>query len=126
MAYMNQERKKALVDGVKKMLAEKFPDVKIKATYKIQNYSAICMTIQGCSINLLENFPNKHWFCVNTYHIGSAFHGEAGEFLQACADALNKGNHDNSDPMTDYFDVGWYIDIHIGKMDKPFQVLTKN
>jgi hypothetical protein len=22
--------------------------------------------------------------------------------------------------MTDYFDVGWYIDIKIGKWDKPY------
>jgi hypothetical protein len=23
--------------------------------------------------------------------------------------------------MTDYFDVGWYIDINVGKWNKPYQ-----
>ena len=32
------------------------------------------------------------------------------------------GNHNNSDISTDYFDVGWYIDINIGKWDKPYEV----
>jgi hypothetical protein len=32
------------------------------------------------------------------------------------------GNHDKSDVMTDYFNVGWYIDINIGKWDKPYKV----
>lgn len=29
------------------------------------------------------------------------------------------GNHDNSDAMTDYFDVGWYFHLSVGKWDKP-------
>ena len=31
---------------------------------------------------------------------------------------MNVGNHDNSDPMTDYFDVGWYISVNLGRWDK--------
>jgi hypothetical protein len=34
--------------------------------------------------------------------------------------ALNCDNYDNSDSMTDYFDVGHYVDLNIGKWDKPF------
>jgi len=35
---------------------------------------------------------------------------------------MNEGNHDNSDIMTDYFDVGWYISVRLGKWDKPYVV----
>jgi hypothetical protein len=32
------------------------------------------------------------------------------------------GNHDRSDSMTDYFDVGWYISINVGKWNKPYEM----
>jgi len=32
------------------------------------------------------------------------------------------GNHNNTDLMSDYFDVGWYISINVGKWDKPYEV----
>jgi len=34
--------------------------------------------------------------------------------------AMSTGNHDNSDIMTDYFDVGWYSNINIGQYHKPY------
>ena len=33
-------------------------------------------------------------------------------------------NHNNSDVQTDYFDVGWYIEINVGDWEKPYK-LTK-
>jgi hypothetical protein len=33
---------------------------------------------------------------------------------------MNAGNHNNSDVQSDYFDVGWYIDVNIGKWNKPY------
>jgi len=32
----------------------------------------------------------------------------------------NTYNYDNSDPMTDYFDVNYYFNISLGKYSKPF------
>ena len=29
-------------------------------------------------------------------------------------------NHDNSDIQTDYFDVGWYVDVNAGIWNKPY------
>jgi hypothetical protein len=34
------------------------------------------------------------------------------------------GNHDRSDSQTDYFDVGWYIEIQFGQWDKPHRTLV--
>lgn len=36
--------------------------------------------------------------------------------------ALNTDNYDNSDVQTGYFDVGHYVELRIGRWDKPFQV----
>ena len=45
---------------------------------------------------------------------------EAVSFLDEVLPAMNVGNHNRSDLMTDYFDVGWYIDINIGRYNKPY------
>jgi hypothetical protein len=33
------------------------------------------------------------------------------------------GNHDRSDIQSDYFDVGWYVDINIGRWNKPYALV---
>ena len=33
---------------------------------------------------------------------------------------MMEGNFDNSDPQSDYFSVGWYTDINVGKWNKPY------
>lgn len=58
---------------------------------------------------------------VNTYCIDTRFSGEASEFLNELKEAMNVGNWDNSDAQTDYFDVGWYIDISIGRHNRPYK-----
>ena len=37
---------------------------------------------------------------------------------------MNDGNHDRSDPQSDYFDVGWYVDVNIGKWNKPYTLVA--
>jgi hypothetical protein len=39
-------------------------------------------------------------------------------------DAMNDGNWDNSDPQTDYFNVGWYSYIKIGRFGKPYKLVA--
>jgi hypothetical protein len=59
---------------------------------------------------------------VNPYHYGSHYSGRAKKFLAEALAAMNTGNHNRSDAMTDYFDVGWYVDINIGKWNQPYIV----
>jgi len=40
--------------------------------------------------------------------------------MRAIIKALNLDNYDRSDSMTDYFDVGHYVNINIGRWNKPF------
>ena len=59
---------------------------------------------------------------VNPYWYQDHFTGKAKAFLSEVIPAMNNGNHDNSDAMTDYFDVGWYVDVNIGNWKKPYTV----
>lgn len=47
---------------------------------------------------------------------------QAAQMLEKVAEISNRDNWDNSDLMTDYFDVNYYLAVHIGKWDKPFTV----
>ena len=55
-------------------------------------------------------------------------HWNSGVFLTEYGHNLTKRieqiirqyNYDNSDPMTDYFDVNFYTMLNIGKFDKPY------
>ena len=58
--------------------------------------------------------PNPYWYKEH-------FSGEAKELLIKLFTAIDNGNHDNSDIQSDYFDVGWYKEINIGKWDRPYQ-----
>jgi len=110
MAYMNVEKKNKLAPGIKKVLAE----YGMKGTLAINHYTL--------KVNLKSGPIDFGTDGVNEYHIDSHFTGVAKEFLLKLKDAMMVGNHDRSDSMTDYFDVGWYIGINVGKWDKPYEV----
>jgi hypothetical protein len=59
---------------------------------------------------------------INPYHFKSHYSGVALKFLTEVYDALMEGNHDNSDIQSDYFDVGWYVEVNIGKWNKAYDL----
>ena len=117
MAYVDQQKKKAISLVLKESM-KKYPNVKYSLS--VRNRMTICCTIKSGSACLNPN--NKSDYSVNTYHIDKFYSLEAAEILNTIKDALNLNNHNNSDIMTDYFDVGHYIDISIGTYDKPYVV----
>ena len=66
----------------------------------------------------------ENYIDVNVYHFNSHFTGKAKDFLNEVYKIMNTGNHDNSNIQIDYFDVGFYVDINIGKWDTPY-IFTK-
>ena len=113
MAYMNQEKKKRLSPEIKRILKEH----NMKGTLSVDNYSTLRLTLQSGSIDFGTDSINEYW-----YKDHFADNPEALAFLSEVIPAMNEGNHDNSDMMTDYFDVGWYISVRLGKWDKPYVV----
>jgi hypothetical protein len=135
MAYMSQE-KKAKIAPVVKAICQKYG---IKATLAVDNHSSLVLNIKSGEINFIGNTNrvcgNDHYqvargfepitqqyLQVNTYHVASHFDGKAQDFLTEVLAAMNDGNHDNSDISTDYFDVGWYVNVNVGRWNKPYLV----
>lgn len=134
MAYMNQERKKAFAVELKKALK----GTGIKYTLGVHHHSTIRMTIQSGPIDFFTNYyetvkdkgqyretvrmPEKH-MQINDFWYQEHFTGKALDVLKKIITILNTGNYNRSDIQSDYFDVGWYLSVNIGKWDKPYQLV---
>jgi hypothetical protein len=134
MAYVSQELKAKLAPKIKAICKKHG----VKASLAVRNHSTLVLNIKSGKIDFLESFnrlgaaeprpahlpfrPVTKDIDVNVYHYQRHFDGKALKFLSEVIPAMNNGNHDNSDIQTDYFDVGWYVDVNIGKWDKPYTV----
>jgi len=129
MAYFSQEDKKSKAPTIKTILKK----YGVKGTLAVKHSSTFVINIKEGPIDFLGNMfetSKKRDDCyddqprlnhtVNEHHIDTQFTGKAKDMLLEVKEAMMEGNHDNSDYMTDYFDVGWYIAIKIGTWDKPY------
>ncbi len=132
MAFMNQDRKKELAPRIKEICKE----YGVKATLSVRHHSELVLNIKSSGIDFIGNYNSverytswgeprrkaEYYLGVNEYYIHEDFTGEALEFLTKINEAMNDGNFDNSDPMTDYFHVGWYTQINIGSWEKHYEL----
>lgn len=123
MAYMNQEKKAEIAAALKLVVPQGW-----KYSLSVRNHSTIVMTITAAPFDIMaarvinEHNANTQYCDVNTHHHERQFNDEClTETIGVFLDALNNGNHDRSDTQTDYFDVGWYVDMNIGTWDRPFK-----
>jgi len=72
----------------------------------------------------IEELRKKIAHNVNPYWYHEHFSGDCLQCLKEIMEVMQAGNHDNSDIQSDYFDVGWYVEIKIGNWNKPY-VLNK-
>ena len=119
MAYITSESVKEIRTEIKKM----FPASKgWKFSITRRNYSSVDCDILQAPINLLIN-SERTYEQVNTFYIEDSERSpEAKEALKSITKILNTNNYDNSDSMTDYFEVGHYVSLSVGAWDKPFTV----
>ena len=134
MAYMNQEKKKEIANLLKNELKGK----DIKYSLAVNNHSTIVLNIRSGGVDFIGNYNKtnqdnprysfqnadtaKDHLSVNNYWINEHFTGEAKEILEIASECLNLNNYNKSDAMTDYFDVGHYVDINVGKWNKPYEL----
>src|ERR1019366_7011846 len=125
MAYMSQDHKKLIKAELDKVFAGKG----FKWSLGVNNHTSIVLNITSGPIDFFENYnasmrdvsdgrrgqERTDYMQVNTYHAGSQYTGDARQILVDAIRALNLNNHNNSDIQTDYFDVGHYVDVNIGK-----------
>jgi hypothetical protein len=135
MAYVSQELKSKLSPAIK-AVCKKYG---IKASIAVRNHMTLCLNIKSGSIDFIGNSnrvcgadfyqvargfkPNTTGYDqVNPYHFQSHYDGDAKAFLSEVLAVMNDGNWDKSDIQTDYFNVGWYVDVNIGSWNKPYSV----
>ncbi len=137
MAYVSQENKKSKAPAIKEICKR----YGVKATLAVRNYSTLVLNIASGSIDFIGNYnatlagdeyarpyhsEQKNYLDVNHRHFDKHFTGVAKDFLTEVLAVMEKGNYDNSDSQTDYFDVGFYIDVNVGRWDKPYVCTTQN
>lgn len=138
MAYMNQERKAIIAKALKPVLTK----YGVKGSLRVRNHSTICLTIKSGVIDFIGNCNNvcgtdltqvskgfqpiTNGYCdVNPYWFRNHFDGVARNFLAEAFVALKSaGWYDRSDVQVDYFDTAYYVEIGIGKWDKPYVLNT--
>jgi hypothetical protein len=131
MAYMSQEKKARIAPAVKAILKK----YKVKGSLSVRNHSSLVLTIKEGSVDFYSDYgttpearkdAEKFGIQVNPYWYQDHFVGKSKKFLEEVIPAMNSGNHNNSDVQSDYFDVGWYIDVNIGKWNKPYVATLKD
>lgn len=142
MAFMDQKRKAQLAPGIKAVLAK----YRLKGTLRTDRHSITLMITEGpldfigdavavlqlASQNRFHPFKDqietqmRHdgYMDANEYHLQSQHTGKCREALMELRAAMNDGNWDKSDPLTDYFNVGWYSHIKIGRFGKPYKLVA--
>ena len=130
MAFISQEEKKIVASQVKPVLA-KFG---LKGTLSIQHHSKLILTISSGKIDFITNYnagtkindrylPKTDYINVNEYHYKWVFSGEAADAITELYAAMRTADwRDESDIMTDYFNISYYVDINIGTYNKSYKV----
>jgi hypothetical protein len=134
MAYMNQERKAKITKMLKPILAK----YKVKGSLSVRNHSTIVLTLKSGAIDFIGNSnrvcgndfyqvqrgfkPTTNGYDqVNPYWFQDHYDGDAKAFLTEAFKALKSADwYDESNAMIDYFNIAYYVDINIGKWDRPY------
>lgn len=116
MAYIST----AKVAEIRANLKKEFPEIKFSV--KKSHYTSIDVTILKSPYDFRPDvWKDDTSISVNYYWLEQ--HGYKHiPILERIIAICNEGNHDNSDIMADYFDVGWYFHLNLGTWEKPFEV----
>jgi hypothetical protein len=141
MAYISQEKKRELAPKIKSVLAR----YGMKGTISVDHHSSLYVNIKSGELDVIGNFRNTlanrghgwdhdtYWIKtpptymqVNQYHLSSSYSGRVLCFFEELFDAMKGPDwFDKSDSMSDYFHIAWYVNVNVGKWEKPYQLTGK-
>lgn len=143
MAYFSQEHKKELAPAVKKVLKK----YGVKATLGVENHSSFVVNIKSSKhdfLGLIQAEMDRQsdrrglapqyrpgvgsYHQVNQYSIAETMRNQGREDLACFFEELvvaMKGNKwfDKSDIQTDYFHTAYFLNINIGRWNKPYELV---
>jgi len=121
MAYMSTEHAAEIRANLKKA----FPGWKLSVTKR--HHSSICVDIiESIDVDFTEALNGEKYKAINHYYISNSYQGEQREALLKMFAIINAGNFDKSDRQSDYFHVGFYVDMGIGTFEKPYTFKGKS
>ena len=124
MAYINAEEIKVIRNELKAAFPAKEG---WKLSVRGADYSSIYVAVINAPYQMVADgehttdFMHAH----NIDHCDKFVDDRASKDLHKMFKIINRENYDNSDIMTDYFDVGYYCHLSVGKWDKPFAIHPK-
>lgn len=128
MAYVSKDMK-AKIAPVVKEICKRYG---VSGTLSVRNHTALVLTVSKGKIDFIGNVnrvckdrqqfrPAKGSISVNPHWFQEHFDGDALAFLSEVIPALKGPDYfDDSDIQSDYFSCSHYIDVSIGKWDKPY------
>ena len=138
MASINAEQTKA----IRKALKERFPQHKFSVKIGAGNHSVSVSVVEGPAFDqeeaqwnhvedkFVESDLNKDHTQINSYWLEDHYPKNA-KFFQEIVEIIKTAPYnagvgdlwfDKSDIRTDYFHTSYYINLHVGAWDKPFQI----
>jgi hypothetical protein len=139
MAYMSQEKKQKIAAKVKPILSK----YGVKGSLSVHNRSTIVLTLKEGKLDFIGDLSDErnsalgHYqidkdklresynLDVNVYWYQEHYTGKSKDFLSELIPAMKSADwYDRSDIQTDYFDTAYYVDVNVGKWNKPY-TLTK-
>ena len=119
MAYVSQEKKKALAPAIKAVLKK----YKVKASIAVRHHSTLVVNIKEGAVPFK---PSDH-YQVNEYHYENHYADNPTlvSFLSELISAMKGPEYYNNDnAMIDYYDRSHYTDINFGQWDKPYKTVS--
>lgn len=137
MAWMNQEKKKQIVEKVKPILKK----YKVKGSFRVSHHSTIVLTIKSGSLDFIgdmnterrdllnprlfdkEKLREKYTLDINPYWYEEHYVGKSRKFFDELFPALYSADYyDRSNIQTDYFDTAYYVDVNVGNWNQPYTI----
>ena len=137
MAYISQEKKKEIAPAIKSVLKK----YGMKGTIGIDNYRSLVVNLKSGKLDLMGaaqryNDYRSERRGEHAYQVGGnmqvndswveSWMTDIGEtkiakFYKELIDAMKSGGwYNNSDIMTDYFDIAYYTNINVGRWDRDY------
>lgn len=129
--YNGNLRMKEITKIIRNYAKEKYPTYKFSVrTPDVYSIDISLMEAPQDVFNpdqLSEYERGRSYIQLNKYHLkdDKRLTGLAGEILNDVKSFAESYNFDDSDIMTDYFHVNFYLHITVGQWDKPFKVVEK-
>lgn len=137
MAYVSQE----VITKARTALKALNKEYGVKATLSGKGTIDMCLTISEGKIDFVGNFcenvtvkRRQHdtqqvidWvikeqnISVNHYYLDSSFDGIALEYLEKAKEIMHVDHLDKSDIQSDYFHCAYYVNISVGRWNKPYK-----